>query len=38
MTFLLPKVKGKREFKNLECSINFEARGQGSSRVNGRVV
>jgi hypothetical protein len=27
-----PKVKGKRELKNLECSINFEARGGGSSR------
>jgi hypothetical protein len=32
------KVKEKRELKNLECSINFEARGHGSSRVNGRVV
>jgi hypothetical protein len=28
-----PKVKGKRELKNLECSVNFEARGGGSSRV-----
>jgi hypothetical protein len=26
-----PKVKGKRELKNLECFINFEARGQRSS-------
>ena len=33
-----PKVKGKRELKNLECSINFEAKGRGSNRVNGRVV
>ena len=23
-----PKVKGKRELKNLECSINYEARGR----------
>jgi hypothetical protein len=29
-----PKVKGKRELKNLECSINFEARGYCSSMVN----
>jgi hypothetical protein len=26
-----PKVKGKRELKNLECSINFEARGRRTS-------
>jgi hypothetical protein len=26
-----PKVKGKKELKILECSINFEARGQRSS-------
>ena len=26
-----PKVKGKRELKNLQCSINFEARGRRSS-------
>jgi hypothetical protein len=25
--FVAPKVKGKRELKNLECSWNFEARG-----------
>jgi hypothetical protein len=25
------KVKGKRELKNLECSINFEVRGRRSS-------
>jgi hypothetical protein len=25
------KVKGKRELKNLECSINFEARGRRTS-------
>jgi hypothetical protein len=31
-------TKGKREIKNLECSINFEARGCGTSRVKGRVV
>jgi hypothetical protein len=29
--------KGKRELKNLECSINFETRGCGSSRVKGRM-
>jgi hypothetical protein len=28
------KVKEKRELKNLECSINFEARGRDSSMVN----
>ena len=31
-------TKGKRELKKLECSINFEARSCGSSRVKGRVV
>jgi hypothetical protein len=31
-------TKGKRELKNLKCSINFEARGSSSSRVKGRVV
>ena len=30
--------KGKRELKNLKCSINFDARGSGSSRVKGRVI
>jgi len=29
------KQKGKRELKNLECSINFDVRGVGSSRVRG---
>jgi hypothetical protein len=28
-----PKVKGKREFKNLECSFNVEASGQRSSQA-----
>jgi hypothetical protein len=31
-------TKGKRELKNLECSINFEAKGCGYSRVKGTVV
>jgi hypothetical protein len=31
-----PKQKGKRKVKNLECSINFDARGVGSSRVRGK--
>jgi hypothetical protein len=31
--FFVPKVKGKRELKNLECSINFEARGRKSSQA-----
>jgi hypothetical protein len=26
------KFKGSREVKNLECSINYDARGLGSSR------
>jgi hypothetical protein len=26
------KFKGSREVKNLECSINYDARGFGSSR------
>jgi hypothetical protein len=30
------KLKGFREIKNLECSINFDARGVGSSRVKGK--
>jgi hypothetical protein len=29
--------KGKRELKNLECSLHFETRGCGSSRVKGRM-
>jgi hypothetical protein len=28
----VPKLKGSREVKNLECSINFDARGVRSSR------
>ena len=28
-----PKVKGKRELKNLVCTLNFEARGWRSSQV-----
>jgi hypothetical protein len=31
-----PKKKRKREVKNLECSINFDARGAGSSQVRGK--
>jgi hypothetical protein len=31
-------TKGKRELKNLECSINFEARGSGYSRGKGKVA
>lgn len=29
-------LKGIRELKNLECSINFDARGVGSSWVKGK--
>jgi len=29
------KQKGKRKLKNLECSIDSDARGVGSSRVKG---
>jgi hypothetical protein len=29
--------KGKRELKNLKCSINFETRSCGSSRVKGKM-
>lgn len=32
------RKKGKREVKNLECSINFNARGVGSSRVRGKKL
>jgi len=32
------RKKGKREIKNLECSINFDARGVGSSRVRGKKL
>ena len=28
-----PKVKGKRELKNLDCSLNFKARGRRSSQA-----
>ena len=27
-----PKLKGSRELKNLECSINFDARSHGPSQ------
>lgn len=38
-TFLeIKRKKGKREVKNLECSINFDTRGVGSSRVRGQEV
>jgi hypothetical protein len=33
-----PKKKGKREVKNLECLINFDARGVGSSWVRGKML
>ena len=29
-----PKVKGKRELKNLDCSLNIEASGRRSSQAN----
>jgi hypothetical protein len=32
------KKKGKREVNNLECSINFDIRGVGSSRVKGKKL
>jgi hypothetical protein len=31
-----PKQKGKREVKNLECLINVDVGGVGSSRVRGK--
>jgi hypothetical protein len=34
----IKRKKGKREVKNLECSINFDARGVGSSRVRGKKL
>jgi hypothetical protein len=37
-SFSASNTKGKRELKNLECSINFEARGCGPSKAKGRVV
>jgi hypothetical protein len=33
-----PKPKGRRELKNLECSINFDARGVCSTRGKGMRV
>jgi hypothetical protein len=30
--------KGRRELKNLECSINFDARGIGSSRGKDKAI
>jgi hypothetical protein len=32
------KSKGKRELKNLECSINFEARGSCSNQGKGKIA
>jgi len=32
----LPKPKGSKEVKNLECSINFNARGVHSCRDKGK--
>jgi len=34
----IKRIKGKREVKNLECSINFDARGVGSSLVRGKKL
>jgi hypothetical protein len=34
----IKREKGKREVKNLECSINFNARCVGSSRVRGKKL
>jgi hypothetical protein len=34
----IKRNKGKREVKNLECSLNFDARGVGSSRVRGKKL
>jgi hypothetical protein len=34
----IKRKKGKREVKNLECSINFDDRGVGSSRVRGKKL
>jgi hypothetical protein len=31
-----PKLKGRRELKNLECSINFDAKSRGSSLGNSK--
>ena len=31
------KLKGKKELKNLECSINFDAKDSGSSQSIGRT-
>jgi hypothetical protein len=34
----IKRKNGEREVKNLECSINFDARGVGSSRVRGKEL
>jgi hypothetical protein len=34
----IKRKKGKREVKNLECSINFDVRGMGSSRDRGKKM
>jgi hypothetical protein len=34
----IKRKKGKREVNNLECSINFDARVVGSSRVRGKKL
>jgi hypothetical protein len=34
----IKRKNGKREVKNLECSINFDARGMGSSRDRGKKM
>jgi hypothetical protein len=34
----IKRKKWKREVKNLECSINFDARGMGSSRDRGKKM
>jgi hypothetical protein len=34
----VPKMEGRRELKNLECSINFDARGDSSSPGKGKRV
>jgi hypothetical protein len=35
---VIKRKKGKIEVKNLECSINFDDRGVGSSRVRGKKL
>ncbi len=34
----IKRKKEKREVNNLECSINFDARGVGSSRIRGKKL